>query len=192
VRERKWELARQDFDTVLRLNRGLLLAATMRGAMNEELGNYSAALADYDRIAKITPSTLPLTLAMALTYRAQLRAIRPDPSFRNASQAIGDARIACDASKWAKANYISVLAAAYAEAGDFDSAIRFEQKAIDTVRRTNGSPRLKSDNKCSLAVNGESPCTSAIRYTTGRARLVVRNCAAIKVSGADALDSCAA
>jgi tetratricopeptide (TPR) repeat protein len=133
ARERKWELARQDFETVLRLNRGMLLAAILRGDMNEQLGNYSFALADYDRIAKITPSTWPLTLASALAHRARLRASCPDPSFRNTSRAIADAKLACDASSWAKANYVSMLAAAYAQGGDFDSAIRFEQKAIETV-----------------------------------------------------------
>lgn len=129
----KWNLALQDFDTVVRLNRGLLLAAIARGAMHEELGHYSAALADYDRVAKIMPPRLPLTLASALAHRAQLRAACPDPSFRNGSQAIADAKAACNASNWEKSNYNSVLAAAYAEAGDFDSAVRFEQRVIETV-----------------------------------------------------------
>jgi tetratricopeptide (TPR) repeat protein len=55
MHEGKWSLALKDFDTVLRLNRGMLLAAILRGVMNEQLGNYSLALADFDRIARITP-----------------------------------------------------------------------------------------------------------------------------------------
>jgi tetratricopeptide (TPR) repeat protein len=37
------------------------------------------------------------------------------------------------ATKWKFASYVDTLAAAYAEAGDFDSAIRYGEKAIETA-----------------------------------------------------------
>jgi hypothetical protein len=37
------------------------------------------------------------------------------------------------ATKWKFASYVDTLAAAYAEAGDFDSAIRYGEKAIGTA-----------------------------------------------------------
>ena len=113
---------------------GALLAAILRGHANERLGNYNAALADYDRIVKITPKSLPFTLAYALDSRAWLRATCPDRSLRNGTQAVAGAQLACKSVNWAKSDYIDTLAAAYAETRDFDGASSYEQKAVERVR----------------------------------------------------------
>jgi tetratricopeptide (TPR) repeat protein len=129
INQRKWDLAIQDLNTVIRLKPGHLIAALIRGGINEQLGNYSRALDDYDRVAGITASQLPLTCAWALNARAWLRATCPNGSFRNGKQAVADAKIACTTTACGS-GCIDTLAAAYAEIGDFDSAIRFEQRAI--------------------------------------------------------------
>jgi len=126
--EQKWALAAQDLNTVLQFRPTNYLAAIFRGWMNERLGNYKSSLADYDRLLSVRP--LPLTRALTLNSRAWLRATCPNASFRNAKQAIADARAACNLTSWAKPDHIDTLAAAYAEAGDFDSAVRFEQQAL--------------------------------------------------------------
>jgi tetratricopeptide (TPR) repeat protein len=130
----KLDLAIQDLNTVLSLARGALPAQVWRGQIYERLGNYSLALADYDRIISITPQSLPLNCAFAQNSRAWLRATCADASFRNGKQAVADANTACNSTSWSEAAYIDTLAAAYAEVGDFDAAIRFEQQAIKGVR----------------------------------------------------------
>ena len=119
---------------MLRLAPGILLAQVLRGQIYEHLGNYGRALADYDRIISITPQSLPLNCAFAQNSRAWLRATCADASFRNGKQAVADAKTACNGTSWSEAAYIDTLAAAYAEVGDFDAAIRFEQQAIKGVR----------------------------------------------------------
>ena len=131
--QRKWDLAIQDLNTVLRLAPGLLMVEVLRGQINERSGNYSRALADYERIVSITPRSLPFNLALALNSRAWLRATCPDASFRNGKQAVADAKAACNGVSWSESSYVDTLAAAHAEAGDFDSAIRFEEQAIKRV-----------------------------------------------------------
>lgn len=93
------------------------------------MGDYSRALADYDRVVSIT-SSLPVNRAFAQNNRAWLRATCPNPSFQNGKEAVADAKSACNEISWRETAYIDTLAAAHAETGDFDSAIQFEQQAI--------------------------------------------------------------
>jgi tetratricopeptide (TPR) repeat protein len=67
---------------------------------------------------------------MAYDGRALFRASCPDPSFRNPQGAIEDAKKACGITQWKEADPIDTLAIAYAAAGDFDSALRYEQQAM--------------------------------------------------------------
>ena len=59
-----------------------------------------------------------------------------------------DAKKACDLAKWKRAAYIDTLAAACAESGDFDSAVRYEQQAIDLNRSGKDSSLEKIDAPC--------------------------------------------
>jgi tetratricopeptide (TPR) repeat protein len=105
----------------------------LRGILYEHLGDYSRALADYDRVVSITAS-LPLNRAFAENSRAWLHATCPSASFRNGKQAVAEAKSACNDTSWREIAYIDTLAAAHAEVGDFDSAIQFEQRAIKGAR----------------------------------------------------------
>src|SRR5215813_2006162 len=53
-----------------------------------------------------------------------------DPAFRNGKQAIKDAKAACSILQWKEENTIDTLAAAYAETGDFDSAVQYASQAL--------------------------------------------------------------
>ncbi len=134
MHQRKWSLALEDLNTVVRLKPGHLIAALMRGGINQELGNYGRALDDYNRLVSISASSLSMTCAWALNARAWLLATCPNASLRNGQQAVADAKTACT-SRACGSGCIDTLAAAYAETGDFDSAIRFEQQAIAGVNK---------------------------------------------------------
>ena len=58
-------------------------------------------------------------------------ATAPDPDVRNGRQAKECATRACELSEWQEPGFLDTLAAACAEVGDFDGAVRWQQKARD-------------------------------------------------------------
>ncbi len=147
IHQRKWNLALQDLNTVIRLKPGHLMAALLRGGVNQRLGNYRRALDEYESLVKITASELPLTHAQAINAYAWLRATCPDASFRNGKEAVSDATVACKTMSWHDCHCIDTLAAAYAETGDFDSAIRFEQQAVAGVDKDELNRSIKDPER---------------------------------------------
>ena len=89
-------------------------------------GSVDETLFDYRAAMRIDPD-----LAVALNDLARLQAATWNPKFRNGAEAIGYATKACELTDWKNPLYVETLAAAYAEAGDFDSAVSWQKKTID-------------------------------------------------------------
>lgn len=65
----------------------------------------------------------------ALQNRAWFLATCNNSSFRNGAQAVEDAKLSCKLTNWNDEIAIDTLAVAYAEIGDFDSAVHFAEQA---------------------------------------------------------------
>jgi tetratricopeptide (TPR) repeat protein len=130
MQQGKWELAIQDLNTCIGFR--FFVASIMRAGVNERLGRYERSLTDYNRVLSVQPRGS--SRALALNSRAWLRATCHDPAFRNGKEAIKDASAACNMTKWKNSNYLDTLAAAYAEDGDFESAVRYVEKAISVCK----------------------------------------------------------
>jgi tetratricopeptide (TPR) repeat protein len=124
----KYELAIQDCNDALRLYPGFVEVALLRAKINARLGRYAEALKEFNYLVSIRPRSV--TFARALSDRAWFRATSPDSSFRNGQQAVKDAKAACSIMVWKDEHMIDTLAAAYAETGDFASAMRYAQQAL--------------------------------------------------------------
>jgi len=99
----------------------------------DQQDKYAEAEAEYRAVLKLREKVLgpehPDTLSSRQNL-AWLIATCPDPKVRNVLEAVRLSTALCNFSQWNDAAYIDTLAAAEAEAGLFDDAIKHEQQVI--------------------------------------------------------------
>ena len=114
-----------DLGQAIRLEPNSSLGYTFRGlVLWKSLGKFERAIADLSEAKRLAPER-----ATSYSFLAQLLSTCADSQFRDAQQAIELATKACELSDWKDAKHLGTLAAAYAEAGDYDKAVRWQTKA---------------------------------------------------------------
>src|SRR5436305_1638189 len=126
--EGKYDLALKDCNEALHQDRSVVESALLRANINARVGKHAEALKEYDYLVSLHPRNV--TLARVLSDRAWFRATCPNASFRDGQQAVKDAKAACSIMVWKDEHMIDTLAVAYAESGDFDSAVQYVAQAL--------------------------------------------------------------
>jgi tetratricopeptide (TPR) repeat protein len=102
--------------------------AVVRAARHE----YERALADLDEILRLKPRHVNAVYTLCW-----IRAACPEEPFRDGRQAVQHGYQACELTRWKNPLVLGAYAAAFAELGDFDKAQKFQQRALDLVKKRN-------------------------------------------------------
>jgi len=107
-------------------------------------GHYRQSMVDLAEASKLDPNN-----AFLLNNFAWLLATAPDANARDGKKAVEVALKACQLTNYQIAADVDTLAAAYAETGDFDNAVKWETKYLTSLSLT---PSDANDGQSRLAL----------------------------------------
>ena len=136
------EQAIDDYNRAIEIDPHYVEALNNRGFARQQQGDYEQALNDFRKAVQIDPAYHP-----AYVNAAWLRATCPDAAYRDGARAVQVAQQACDLTEHPNWYSLSVLAAAQAEAGDFEAAIRAQERRPRPVARRGRSRGIRGTTR---------------------------------------------
>jgi len=115
-----------DYSNMARIDPTNNLVFSVRGIVYSKIGRFDKGVADCQMALGLDPNS-----ALANNNLAWLLAIAPDAKLRDGKKAVEYAKKACELTNWKVAYCLGTLAAACAETGNFDEAVKWQEKGIE-------------------------------------------------------------
>jgi tetratricopeptide (TPR) repeat protein len=120
-----------DYTEQIRLNPQSPAAYNFRGRLYARQGNHAAAVADHLRASELDPGN-----ANTHSRLAWIWATCPEAAIRDGARAVESARKAVELTEGKRADCLDALAAAHAERGEFDEAVKRAEQAVELARES--------------------------------------------------------
>ena len=133
----KAEPAMNDLNSAIKIGVYQPDAYVLRGILHKVNHQYDRSLADYEKAISLDTSD-----PRSYGTEAYLLSVCPMPKYRDAKKAVEYATKACELTEWKDPESLETLAVAYAEAGQFDDAAKFQTMAAEVNPRGVDKKRL--------------------------------------------------
>lgn len=122
---KKLDEALADFTAAVDLNPDNEVAYRHRAMAYTRKKDFAKAAEDFAKVVELSPDS-----AVGQNGLAWLLCTAPDDKVRDGKRAVEAAKKACELTEYKNGGYLDTLAAAYAEVGEFDKAVEWQDKAI--------------------------------------------------------------
>lgn len=139
-----------DYNRAIELNPSDPLTYYDRGLARKEVEELAGAVADLTRYVEMAPRDPDGYNALAWLW-----ATTPNAAFRDGKKAVAYARKGARLSKWRDPSIVDTLAAAYAETGNFQQAIKWQTRALSS-RKFPRDERAAGRRRLSLYRRGKA------------------------------------
>jgi Tfp pilus assembly protein PilF len=129
IAKKDYARAIADFDQAIKLEPKMAYAYSNRGLARFLAKQYDAAVADFAQAEKLDAKN-----SMVYLHRAKMLATCPEAKYRDGKKALEQAEKAMKLEKNSTRDFQETLAAAHAEAGNFNEAIRLQAQVIQDMQ----------------------------------------------------------